>query len=317
MTARTARPVYIACVVPVLITCSSATIRSAPAEQEILRAGAASVDISPKHFPVVVSGGFLDRYADRVRDPLHARALVLDDGRIKVAIVVVDTLMMGRELIDDAKQRAAKATGIPADHMVVCAVHTHSAPSVAGALGTGVDPPYAKLLAGWIVEAIERAAKNLAPAKIGWAVADAPDQTNCRRWIKRPDRIGEDPFGQRTVRAMMHPGYQNPDYIGPSGPKDAGLTVLAVQSPDGRPMALLANYSMHYFGAEPVSADYFGRFCVQIARLIGADKSNPQFVAMMSQGTAGDLHWMDYSRPQMKIDIDGYTAQVAQIAYQA
>jgi hypothetical protein len=300
----------------ILVTSGYETIRSAAAGP-VFRAGAASVDISPQQFPVTVSGGFLPRYANRVLDPLHARALVLDDGRVKLAIVVVDTLLMSRELIDGAKQRAAKSTGIPADRMLVCATHTHSAPSVVGALGTGVDPPYTKLLAGRIVEAIERAAKNLAPAKIGWAVADAPEQTNCRRWIKRPDRIGEDPFGQRTVRAMMHPGYQNPDYIGPAGPKDPGLTVLAVQSPDGRPVALLANYSMHYFGAEPVSADYFGRFCVQIARLIGADKSNPQFVAMMSQGTAGDLHWMDYSRPQKKIDMDGYTAQVAQIAYQA
>jgi hypothetical protein len=287
------------------------------AGEEAFRAGTASVDISPQRFPVTVSGGFLPRYANRVLDPLHARALVLDDGRVKLAIVVVDTLLMSRELIDSAKQRAAKSTGIPADRMLVCATHTHSAPSVVGALGTGVDPPYTKLLAGRIVEAIERAAKNLAPAKIGWAVADAPDETNCRRWIKRPDRIGEDPFGQRTVRAMMHPGYQNPDYIGPAGPKDPALTVLAVQSPDGQPVALLANYSMHYFGAEPVSADYFGRFCVQIARLIGADRSSPQFVAMMSQGTAGDLHWMDYSRPQKKIDLDGYTAQVARIAYQA
>jgi len=317
MAPRTVRPVWTACCVLFIVAFGSDMSRSASAEEKLFRAGAASVDISPQHFPVTVSGGFLPAYAERVRDPLHARALVLDDGTSRVAIGVVDTLMMSRELIDRAKQRAAKSTGIPANRMLVCAVHTHSAPSVTGALGTEVDPPYAELLTGRIAEAIERAAGNVAPAKIGWAVIDAPEQTNCRRWIKRPDRIGEDPFGQRTVRAMMHPGYQNPDYIGPAGPKDPGLTVVAVQSPDGRPVALLANYSMHYFGAAPVSADYFGRFCVQIARLIGAEKSNPQFVAMMSQGTSGDLHWMDYSRPQKKIDIDGYTAQVAQIAYRA
>jgi hypothetical protein len=35
-----------------------------------------------------------------------------------------------------------------------------------------------------------------------------------------------DPFGNRTVRANMHPGYQNPDVVGPSGPVDPDLTVL-------------------------------------------------------------------------------------------
>ncbi len=233
--------------------------------------------------------------------------------------------------------------------MLVSATHTHSAPSVMGALGTSADGPYPKLLSAGIVEAIEQAAKNLAPAKIGWAVVDAPRQTNCRRWIKRPDRIGDDPFGSPTVRAMMHPGYQNPDYIGPAGPKDPGLAVLAVQSSSGRPLALLANYSMHYFGATPVSADYFGRFSRQLAGLVeksGRNRwspgfsgpkeekppkggtptrqeasesraSGPEFVVVMSQGTAGDLHWMDYSQPQKKIDIDTYSSQLAELAHQA
>ena len=108
--------------------------------------------------------------------------------------------------------------------------------------------------------AIERAAANLAPARVGWAAVDDDEHTFCRRWIRRPDKMIDDPFGDRTVRANMHPGYVNPDAIGPSGPVDPGLTVLSVQTPEGRPIAVLANYSMHYFGASPVSADYFGRF---------------------------------------------------------
>ena len=81
----------------------------------------------------------------------------------------------------------------------------------------------------------------------------------------------DDPFGQRTVRANMHPGYQNPDAIAPAGPVDPALTVLSVQSRAGRPIAVLANYSMHYYGAAPVSADYYGRFAAALARRIGAD----------------------------------------------
>lgn len=63
----------------------------------------------------------------------------------------------------------------------------------------------------------------------------------------------------------MHPGFVNPDVIAPSGSVDPALTVLAVQSRNGRPIAMLANYSMHYYGSEPVSADYFGRFAAASA----------------------------------------------------
>ena len=115
----------------------------------------------------------------------------------------------------------------------------------------------------------------------------------------------------------MHPGYQNPDAIAPSGPVDPELSVLSVQTPEGRPIALLANYSMHYFGAPAVSADYFGRFASIVKRLIKAEEADPPFVAMMSQGTSGDQHWMDYSQPQKTISIDEYAEAVARSALSA
>ena len=77
---------------------------------------------------------------------------------------------------------------------------------------------YVALLPGRIAEAIARAALNLEPARIGWSVIDDPAHTFCRRWIRRPDKMIDDPFGERTVRANMHPGYQNPDVIGPVRP---------------------------------------------------------------------------------------------------
>ncbi|MCP4732336.1 MAG: hypothetical protein GY872_19905, partial [Roseibacillus sp.] len=77
------------------------------------RAGAAAIDVSPIKFPVIVNGGFLNNTADSVKTALHARALVLDDGHLRIAIAVVDTCMMPRELIDAAKRNAAKRTGIP------------------------------------------------------------------------------------------------------------------------------------------------------------------------------------------------------------
>lgn len=222
-----------------------------------LQAGAAEVDISPSKFPVLASGGFLERTASELRDPLHARGLVLSDGKKKLAIIVVDTLMMPREMLDEVKREASARTGIPPESMIISATHTHSAPSVMGALGTGVDEAYAPFPPGKIVECIEKAAAVLEPARVGWASVVDEDDTHCRVWIRRPDRIGADPFGEPTIRAMMHPGYQNPDYLGPCGPEDPELSVLSVVRPDGSPLALVANYSMHYFRSAPVSAAHF------------------------------------------------------------
>ena len=290
----------------------------APAEERGFRAGAAVVEVDPPKFPVIVNGGFLEARANAVRDHLHARALVLDDGATRLAIAVVDSCMMPRDLIDRAKALAVRRTGIPADRILVSATHTHTAPSLMGSLGTPPDPEYVAFLPDRIAEAIARASGNLEPAEVGWAVVDDSDHTHCRSWIRRPDRILTDPFGLATARANMHPGYESPDVIGPAGPVDPGLSVLAARSTGGRPIALLANYSMHYFGTEPVSADYYGRFCTAVARSVGGDEAGrPPFVAMMSQGTSGDQHWMDYARPKSDITIDRYSEAVAGKAAEA
>jgi len=286
-------------------------------ETKVFRAGACAIDLSPTTFPVLVNGGFLQNRATRINDPVRAKCLVLDDGSTRLAIVVVDVCMMPRELIDRAKELAWEKTGIPTGRMLISATHTHSAPAAMGALGCPADQNYVALLPGRIAESIERAARNLEPARIGWGAIDDHEHTFCRRWIRRPDKMLDDPFGQRTARANMHPGYQNPDVIGPAGPVDPALTVLSVQSRAGRPIAVLANYSMHYYGAEPVSADYFGRFAAALAKRIGADSVDPPFVGIMSQGTSGDQMWMDYGGPKKDPGLDAYASDVARVAYQA
>jgi hypothetical protein len=288
-----------------------------PQESAALRAGAASIDIAPTKFPVLINGGFLQNQALRINDRIRAKCVILDDGTTRLAIVVVDSCMLARELIDRAKQLAREQTGIPTDRMLISATHTHSAPAAMGALGCPADENYPALLPGRIAESIARANRNLEPARIGWSVIDDHAHTFCRRWIRRPDRMLEDPFGQRTVRANMHPGFQNPDVIGPAGPVDPGLTVLSVQSRTGRPIAVLANYSMHYYGAEPVSADYFGRFAAALAKRIGALTIDPPFVAIMSQGTSGDQMWMDYGAPKSDPGLDAYASDLARVAHHA
>ncbi len=286
-----------------------------PASPKVFRAGAAAIDVSPPKLPAIINGSFLEQQAAKVHDTLNARALVLDDGTSRLAIVVVDSCMLPRDLIDKAKLLAQDRTQIPVEHILVSATHTHSAPSAMGALGTRPDADYVAFLPGRIADSIALANENLTPAQIGWSLIDDPDHTHCRRWVRRPDKLIVDPFGDATARAHMHPGYQNPDAIAPSGPVDPGLSVLAVRTPEGRPIALLANYSMHYFGAPAVSADYFGRFATEMSKLVGAQGKS--FVAIMSQGTSGDQHWMGYSQPKDPITIDAYAAAVANKAHAA
>jgi hypothetical protein len=273
-----------------------------------LRAGAAAVDITPEKFPVVVNCGFVENTGTAARDRLHARCLVLDDGTTRLAIVIVDSCMMPRELLDRVKTLIAGETRIPTDRLLIAATHTHTAPAVMGCLGSGVDPHYTPFLERQLVQVVREAVKNLTPAKAGWAVVSADELTNNRQWVLRSDKVRNDPFGKPTVRSNMHPGYLHPDFVGPSGPIDPWLTVLSVRAADDKPLAVLSNFSMHYFGTAAVSADYFGRVCGNLEKKL----NTPGFVALHSQGTAGDLHWMDYGKPQAKLTIDQYAGAVTE-----
>ena len=289
-----------------------------PAAAAELRAGAAAVDITPVKWPVVVNGNFLAAQADRAVDPLHARCVVLDDGRTTLALCVVDTCVIPHELVDEARGKIAAATGIPGERVMISATHTHQAPSLMALLGTPADPHYPAFLVDKLVETVAKAKANLAPARVGWTVVKDFEHTYCRQWIYRPDRMLTDPFGGVTVRNNMHPGHQNTSTIAPSGPVDPDLSLLAVQGADGRPIAVMANYSMHYYGGPAVSADYFGRFCAQLEQAVEPQRDGEKpFVAIMSQGTSGDLMWPDFANPPRGGSMNDYADAVAKLAFEA
>src|SRR5215213_2405510 len=73
------------------------------AQEKVFKAGIGISDISPTNFPVLVNAMFTERVATNVVDPLNARALVLDNGETRIAMAVVDSCMVPRSLIDQAK----------------------------------------------------------------------------------------------------------------------------------------------------------------------------------------------------------------------
>lgn len=260
-----------------------------------LRAGAMAVDITPPMFPISVNGNMSDVLAHSAHDPLHARCLVIANGETSLAIVVCDSCMIPRELIDEARRRATEKTGIPAANILVSATHAHSCPTVTPVFQSDPDEEYRQFLTERIALGIEMAHKHLEPARIGWGAIDEPSQLFNRRWLYKQGETGEDPFGGRTDRVKMNPGYNNPQVEQSVGSVDPQVSVLSVQAVDGRQIVLLANYSLHYVGGVSgpvVSADYFGEFANRIGRLLKAPDS---FVGIMSNGTSGDVNNVNFS----------------------
>jgi hypothetical protein len=286
-----------------------------------LRVGAAKVDVTPDQLPVLINGGMTSRSVDQVKTRINARAIVIDDESERIALVVVDSCMMPRELLDEAKQLASTRTQLRPDRIMISATHAHSVPSSMGALGTSADPNYVPLLRQRLVEAVQAAEANLQPAQVGWNSQSAPDFTALRRWVRRPDRLASDPFGNPTVRANMHAGRIPEDAIGPTGPEDPELSMILFQTPEGIPIAALANFSMHYFGDQAISSDYFGLFCDAFEQQLtnrGPSSGSAAPVAIMSHGCSGDIWKRDYllPAPATEPDISEYTQGLLRIATQ-
>jgi neutral ceramidase len=306
---------------PILLLSLLAGIASATNTQSeaAFRAGAYAMDITPQALPVLVNGGVQEKLIDQVHDPLHARCLVLDNGHVQLAIVVVDSCLVPRSLTDEAKALAQRGTGIPPERILISTTHTHSAPSVYACLGTACDERYAQWLPGKIAEGIRQARKNLRPARAGWAVGR--DETNvfCRRFVMKPGTARTNEYSDKQAdRAQMNPGHGNANALQRTGPVDPAVTILSVQTRDGLPLALLGNYSTHYAGAPALSADYFAVFAQEIGRLIGAQGNNPHFVGIMSNGTSGDANCLDFLRKKGRgFDYRSVGREVAQAAYEA
>lgn len=302
----------------------------APAAQDanaagakLFRAGAATSNVTP-WLGISINGGMTDRRATHVHDELHARCLVLDDGTTKLAFVVVDSCALPKSAVDAAKAIIAERTQIPASHVMISATHTHEAPTAVSVFQSDPDPEYLRYLPVKIADGVQRAANNLAPAQIGWAVASEPGQVNNRRWRMKPGTIGPDPFGGMTDQAKMNPQPGSPDLVEPAGPIDPEVWVLSARSPDGRHIGLLANYSLHYVGGEgpgALSADYYGFFADRVKSLLGASADqDPPFAAMMSNGTSGDVNNINFRTPgpprkpyeQMRLVADAVAAKAAE-----
>ena len=292
----------------ILLTATLCLVLSLPATAEagrpVFRAGAAKADITPTDWPLPMLGSFSLRLAEKAWDPLHARAIVVADGKTKIAIVVVDSCYCPRGLFDEAKRRIADSTGIAADHVLGSATHTHTAPASRDRREVKADPRYVERMTSGILDAVEQANANLEPAELGWGVARVPDEVFNRRWYMKPGGIVANPFGETDDIVRMNPPRSGNLLDRPAGPTDPDVSIVSLRSTGGRPIALLANYSLHYVGGIPgggVSADYFGEFARLTEERLGKKSGNhPPFVGILSNGTSGDVNNINFSNPRPK-----------------
>ncbi len=249
----------------------------------MLHVGVASVDITPKSGTELL-GYFSRRVAEDIHDPLEAVAMVLDDGRQQVALVVMDLCIVVRADIDRARQRAAELTGIAPEAMMFSCTHTHQGPAAVTVFNTKREDEYVAWAMERAADAVRLAQMRLRPAAVGFAAGRVPEVCHNRRWW----------MADGTV--VMHPRPASPERVRPAGPDDPELLMVGFVDPDsGEPVAALVNYALHYVGTpavNTVTADYAGVLRRTLEQWMGGE-----FRALYVNGACGDLYWIDPRKP--------------------
>jgi neutral ceramidase len=219
-----------------------------------LAAGAARIDITPPTgFPMWGYGARHDAASVGVLDPLQARALVLEVGDKRIAIVSLD---LGRAPTRSTTANIRKRVGAEgiAD-VFLGASHTHHGPVLEMTGWPNANEPYAKTLEDKLVGVILDAKKACRPAKLGCHLATVDFNRN--RHSKRADK-----------------------------PVDRDLLVFRIDGVDGKPIAHAVNFAahatMHPAEVLKFSADWPGAMATWIEKETGAP-------CLFLQGAAGDL----------------------------
>jgi hypothetical protein len=230
--------------------------------------GSGRVDITPTK-PVPL-GGYVARTkpSTGVHDPLFARALVLDDGAMRIAVVTCDLLAFEPSAARAIRERVERATGIPAAHTMLTCSHTHSAPSVAPLRMGEPAAGYRELVEDRIVQAVRQAVERLRPVHLGAGRAKVYLGMNRR---------------QRTAEGSMQIGKNPAGYAWPWAP------ILVVGAEGGGPLAVLFSYGAHPVALGPdnlrVSGDYVGLAEREVEENFGG-----HVTALFALGFAGNVN---------------------------
>jgi neutral ceramidase len=263
-----------------IISCLFTVFISARADE--LKIGAAAVKITPP-LGVPLAGQYFDRGATAVHDDLYARAMVIEKGGVKVAIVSCDLVDIGTTLVPEVRRLAFSATGIPEDHIMVSATHSHTGPVIPspGNINSSqskipeVLSTYISKLPGLISESIRLSNNNLKPAHLSFGLGHEETISFNRRFFMTDGTVG------------WNPGKLNPMIIKPAGPIDPDVAVMYAESAEGKPLLTYVNFALHLdiAGGLEISAD----MPYTLSKILG-EVRNTEMITMFTQGCCGNIN---------------------------
>ena len=221
-----------------------------------LQAGFSRVNITPALGTEIV-GYFQARYAEGVLDELEINALALSAGEDKVVLMSADLCFIGTAVQKVICERICAATGLTPNQIFIHSTHTHTGPvvnldGINGMQVSGADESkreltrqYGQMLCNKFADAAAMALKDMKPAKMGYAVGNAPNIAFVRR------------FRMKDGKVRTNPGVGNPDILHPIGDVDERVNVLRFDR-EGGDTIVLANMGCHpdVVGGSLISGDW-------------------------------------------------------------
>jgi len=289
------------------VTASLAILDTPEVSAKELKVGIAVTDITPP-IGYRMSGYFHERLSTGVSNPLQAKALVLEQGGERLALVACDIIGIPREVSDRARKDAAKQTGIPVGSILIHATHSHTGPLYWGALRNylhekavekhGSDPcekeDYPGALVIKIVQVIQQAKSSMRQMRIEAGVAEQQGLAFNRR------------FHMKDGTVRFNPGVLNPNIVKEAGPIDPELGIVFFRDiKTSKAVAGLVNFALHLdtVGGTEYAADY-PYYLEQALR----EKHGEDFVLLYGTGTCGDINHIDVTRKErLKTDFIGNT----------
>lgn len=258
---------------------------------EGVRVGVASVDITPP-MGIPMAGYYHARGADGVLDPLYSKALVIESGEQRAALVGLDIISITRSITDAARAEAEKATGIKGDRIMIFATHAHTGPDLIGrgtrsSEAAGQNPiaaEYTRELPQRIAESIRLANERLEASQLSVAEGRCENLAFNRRYYMRDGSVG------------WNPGKLNKNIVLPAGPSDPAVGLLVAESPSAtgpaQTIATCVNFAMHpdTTGGSKISADWPGALSRALAAYHG-----PEHFTLLANGTCGNINHVDFS----------------------
>ncbi len=271
----------------------------APAASSPLKAGVAVVDITP---PIGwrMCGYFYERVSTETHDPLLAKSIVFEQNRERYALVFCDLIGIESGLATTVRQRASKRAGIPVDHILICATHSHTGPLYSGALRQhlhdtaaakdGADlrerVDYPDVLAERLADVIARAARQLEPVTLETGRTEQHGLAFNRRFLMKDGTV------------LFNPGKTNASIVRPAGPVDpaVGLALLR-HLQDHAPLASITAFAMHCdtVGGTQFSGDYPRYLELELQRRLGSN-----FVSCFGNGPCGDINHINVNDPRQQ-----------------